>query len=84
MQLASLWKYSPWDESRRDSNLVPSLLFCLIDHMSSMSRFFGESRKGSILIGSLYFPCLFQEMNVCDAFFSKKSDVLALAGRKRH
>ena len=51
-----------------------------------MSRMyiFRESRKGSILKGSLYFPSLFQEMNVCAAFFSKESDVLdQLAGSKR-
>ena len=70
---------------RAPQHLRPSLLFCLTAICPSMSRMyiFRESRKGSILKGSLYFPSLFQEMNVYAAFFSKESDVLALAGRKR-
>ena len=60
--------------------LQTSLMFCLTAISPSMSRMyiFRDSRKGSYLKASLYFPSFFQEMNVFSAFFAKRKDVLAL------
>jgi hypothetical protein len=68
-----------------DPALVCPLLFSLTAIALSSCRMYKykPDRKGGTLMGSLYFPSLFQEMNAINAFDGKIQEVLRLNERNQ-
>ena len=68
-----------------DPELICPLVFSLTAIVLSSSRMYKcrPDRNGGTLMGSLYFPSLFQEMNAINAFDGKVQEILRLNERNR-